>query len=645
MEKKKNIILPIIILVFVALIAIVLVVVFKGGKGNNLGNIDKNKSVSKASELIVNDYQSINCIDDCEYLYAYKGEDKLTGKFDFYNEVGKKIGEFDLSKVDPKIATTFDIEAIADSYFIASYLVAGELDYKYVVYNMKGKVLLEASDAEKLTNKYFTADDGDKEYLFDNSGKAIYEDIENTSVYNDKYITFRINKVDKIIDENAKEILSGYTIAKVILDENEEIDYLIIRNTEDSVYNYYNIKDNSKKGDSFTNYTTDKDKVIITKKVDSKNKKFVLNSNGEQAEYVEVKEKDVDTDAYYNAIKEKVDTEKYGIFKSTLNSENQNYILVDIASENKYGVLDVAKGEFKELGKYKENSNRRLNLKKISGNDDIEGNDDIIYSIECTTYNCDNNVMHIYNFSKNELLFERDAKEKSPIYSYKLYDNGYYVFRTTTSKFDDSNKYFLYDNKGEELFQSDDDIKIIDSKLTYYMGTPINTGKINLYSLKEKKVINLDDDEILSVTGQKFGNNEDNKLYQFVSDDATFLINDDGGVTKLEGTYKSHDSVGVYLSNDNKISYYNVFTKDTTIYELGKNESINGSTGKELVPYRNAIFVNNSYDNTFKIIGVNGKVLLEKKDLQIHSIHKRADGSILVMVTDKDDSKGMYIVR
>lgn len=641
MEKKKKIVLPIIILAVVVIIAIILIVVLSG-KDKKLGKIEKTQSVSKASELIANDYQAIDCVDDCEYLYAYKGEDKLTGKFDFYNETGKKVGEFDLSKVDPKLAVTFDIEYIADSYFIASYLVAGELDYKYVVYNMKGKVLLEATDAEKLTNKYFTADDGDKEYLFDNSGKTIYEDIENINVYNDKYITFRINKVDKIIDENAKEILSGYTIAKVVLNDKDEIDYLIIRNTEESVYNYYNVKENSKKGDAFTSYTTDDDKIIITKKVDSKNKKFVLNANGEQAEYVDVKE-DIDTDAYYDAMKEKVDTEKYGIFKSVLNSEDQKYILVDIASENKYGVLDVAKGEFKELGKYKENSNRRLNLKKISGNADIEGNNDVIYSIECTTYNCDDNVMHIYNFSKNELLVERNAKEKSPIYSYKLYDNGYYVIRTSASKFEDSNKYFLYDNKGEELFNSSEDIKIIDSNLTYYMGTPINTGKINLYSLKDKKVINLNsDDEIMSVSSQKF---DDNKLYQFVNKDNTYLINETGEVIKLDGVSKNTDDIGIYLANGNKISYYNVFTKELSSYELGKDESTNGSTGKELIPYRNAIFVNNSSDNTFKIIGVDGKTLIEKKDLQIHSVSKRKDGSIFITVIDKDDNKGMYIVR
>ncbi len=643
MEKNKKAILPLIILVVVAIIVVILVFVLKGNKGNKLGNIEKTQSVSKVSQLIPSDYQSIDCVDDCKYFYGYKGEDKLTGKFDFFNETGKKVGEFDLSKVDPTLAVSFDIEEIADSYFIASYLIADELDYKYIVYNMKGKVLLETSGAEKLTNKYFTAENDNKEYIFDNSGKVIYEDIENAKVYNDKYITFRINKVDKIIDENAKEILSGYTISKVILDKNDEIDYLIIKNTEESVYNYYNIKDNRKKGDSFTSYKTDDDKVIITKKVDSKNKNFVLNSNGEQAEYVDNITKTVDTDTYFEAIKENVDMDKYGIFKTALTSENQNYILVDNVSENKFGILDVSKGKFKELGTYKENSSRRLNLKRVSRNEDIEGNDDAIYSIECTTYYCDNNLSFIYNFSKNELLVSRDASKESPIYSYKLYDNGYYVIRTATSKLDDSNTYFLYDDKGGELLNSKNDIKVIDSKLAYYSATLNDTGKINLYSLKDKKVINLDSsDGIISVSSQKF---DDNKLYQFVSSDNTYLINEDGDVTKLDGISKSNDDVGIYLANDNKVSYYNIFTKDTSIYELEKNESMNGSTGKELIPYRNAIFINNSYDNTFKVIGVNGKVLLEKKDLQIHSVSKREDGSILITVIDKDDNKGIYIAR
>lgn len=643
MNKKKKLGLPIIIgIIVVVAVIFILIVISKSSKNKKIINVQKTQSISKISELIPNDYQSIDCIDDCKYFYGYKGEDKFIGNFAFFDEAGKKIGEFDLSKVDSKLAKTFDIEDIAANYFIASYLVNSDFDYKYVAYNMKGNLLLEASKIEKLTDKYFLVKNVDKNDLVDSSGKVIYRNIDNVKVYNDKYITFKVNKVDKIIDENAMEILSGYTISKVILDQNDEIDYLIIKNTKESIYNYYSIKDNRKKGDSFTSYTIDKDKVIITKKDGVKNKPYVLNSNGAQAEYIDVKE-DVDTDAYFELIKEKVDTQKYSIFKFVLNSENQKYILVNNVDENKYGVLDISKGEFKELGIYKENSDYHLNLKKISKNGGIDENNDIIYSIECTNYYCDNNITSIYNFTKNELLITRDDSIESPIYSYKLYDNGYYVIGTSASKFEDSNKYFLYDNNDEKLFNSNNDIKIIDSKLAYYMGNFSDTGKINLYSLKDKKVINLNsDDETISVSSQKFG---DNKLYQFVNSDNTYLINDDGNVIKLEGIYKSHDDIGIYLASNNKISYYNVFTRELSTYELGKNESTNGSTGNELIPYRNAIFINNSFDNNFKVIGVNDKILIEKKDLQIHSVLKRKDGSILIIVIDKDGNKGIYIAK
>lgn len=646
MEKKNNFFkkfgLPIIIGI-VVIIIIILVVLLKKGKSEKLDKIDKTQSISKVSQLIAPEYQDIDCTNDCKYFYAYKGDDKANGKFDFYDESGKKIGNFDLSKIDKSVALTLDVEEISDNYFIMSFLVNDDYDYKYVVYSMKGKVLLEADDASVLTDKYLTAENDDKVYIVDNSGKVVFEDVKNVKVYNDKYITFKINDVDKIIDENGKEILSGYTIAKVVLDENEEIDYLIIRNSEDSVYNYYNIHENSKKGDSFSSYTTEDEQIIITKKVDSKNKKFILNSNGEQVEYVTDNDSKVsDEESYYDSFKEKVDTEKYGIFSSAIVEKNQNYILVNYISENKFGILDVSKEEFTELGTYKENSSRKLTLKRISANEGIDGNDDIIYSIECSTYYCDEAMQFIYNFSQNKLLANRNATKESLIYSYRLYENGYSVIKTSSSKFDDSNMYFLFNSDGEELIKSKNDIKIIDNILTYYSSSISDTGKINLYSLKAKKVINLDDDEIISVSSEKF---EDIKLYQFVLDNKTYLITENGEVTELNGTLKSTDDIGIYMLNDKKITYYNVFTKETSNYELQKNESINGSTGYELVPYRNAIFVNNSYDYIIKVIGANDKVLLEKKDLQIYKISKRKDSSVLIMVIDKDDNKGIYIAR
>ena len=643
MENKKKNILPIIIGIALVVIVIILILVFRGKSDKKLDKIDKTKSISKVTEVLPVNYKSIDCSDDCKYFYAYNGSDSLTGKYDFYTETGKKIGEYDISKVDKKIAVTLDIEDVSKNYFIMSYMDTDKLDSKYVVYSMKGKVIVEADDASVLTDNYFTATKGDVESIFDNSGKAIYEDVSSVDSYNNKYITFELNDVDKIIDEKGKEILSGYTISKVVLDDSDEIDYLIIKNTEDGVYNYYNIKENSKKGDSFTGYSTVDDKIIITKKVDSKSKKFVLNSNGEQTEYVEEVKNTSSSQSYYDTVKKNVNEDKYGIFASVINKEDQNYILVNLKEENKFGVLDISKDEFKELGTYKENSNRRLTLKRISKDSDNSTSDDVIYSIECSTYYCDNDIQFIYNFTENKLLASRDGSKESLIYSFQLYEDGNYIIENTSSKFNDSDKYILYDKSGKELLNSDNYIKVIDGKIMYYSSSIYDTGKINLYSLKDKKVINLDsDNEIMSVSSKQF---KDDKLYQFSDKKNTYLLSENGEIVKLDGTLKSNDDIGVYLSDDKKISYYNVFTKDLTEYELKQNESINDTKGYELIPYRNAIFVNNSYDYTTKIIGNNGKSLFEKKNLQIYDITKKSDGSIIITVIDKNDKKGLYIAR
>ena len=636
-ELIKKYKFQIMIVCAIVVIVIALIVIFGKQKNNKLEKIDKTESVSKVYQLIAPEYKDIDCVGECDYFYAFKGEG-TTGKYDFFDETGKKIGGLDLSKIDPKVVATIDIEDITRNYFIISYIKPDEFDTGYVVYSINGKVLSEVDNADVLTDNYIEVSKDDKKYILDSKGKTVFEDVSNVNSYNNEFITFNINDIDKIIDNKGNEILSGYTIAKVVLNENDEVDYLIVKSSEDSIYNYYDLKNKTKKGDAFTSFKTSDDEIIITKKVDSKNQQFVLNSNGEQIKYEEQKDEDDDTD-YYDEIKEKIDIEKYGVFTSVLNSGNQNYILVNSNSENKFGILDIEKNEFKELSVYKENSRRRLTLKKLSN---TEGNNDLIYSIECSTYYCDKNMQFIYNFTTNELLTSKDGSKESLIYSYKLYENGYSVVETNNSSFDDSDKFFVYDSDGQELVSSDYDINIIDSKVVYYSSSLKTTGKINLYSLNENKIINLDDDEIINISSEEF---EDKKLYEFVLNNKTYLINENGDIKELEGELKESDDVGLYLLNDDEIIYYNVFNEKVSSYKLEKNESINGSSGSEMVPYRNAIFVNNSYDHTMKVIGSDNKILLEKKNLQIYGLEKLDDGSILIAVKDNSDNLGVYIAR
>lgn len=638
-ENKKFV--PFIIGGIVIVLIVIILILFLG-KGTKVIKKGSKEEIKNVSELIKAEYNDVECIDDCNFFYAYKGSDDLTGMLYFFNNEGKKLGSYDLSKVDPKVVATMDIEGITKNYYIMSYTNVETFDSSYIAYNMNGKVIIEADDIEAITENYFTIEKDDKKALLNNKGKVIYENVDYVKNYNDEYITLRVNEVDKIIDKNGNEILSGYTIAKVVLNDNDDIDYLIVKNTEESVYYYFNVKEATKKGDAFTSYTEENDQMIISKKVDSKTKKFILKSNGEQIEYSE-KSTETNSDSYYSEIKSKIDTEKYPIFSSTVKQENQNYVLVDNKEENKFGIYDIKNNSFKELGSYKEGSNRRLTLKQITTYDTNSEAKDVIFSVECTSYYCDHDVQFIYNFTQNKLLLSRDSEKESLIYSIKLYDNNYYVVRNTSSEFDDSSKYVLYDDNNEKVIETENDIKIIENNVLYNSSTVSDTGNINLYSLEDKKIINLDSDkDPLYVSKEKFGKEE---LYQFGDDNNTYLLTKEGKLTKLEGKVKSSDDIGIYLSNDKKVYYYNVYNEKLSSYELQSNESINGSTGRELVPFRNAIFVNNSYDNLFKVIGIDNKVLLEKKNLQIYSVETDLNGNIIITVVDKDDNKGIYIAK
>ena len=179
--------------VVIVVVAIVLIFVLGKGKNKELEKIDKTKSVAKAYELISAEYRNIACVDDCEYFYAYKGEEDLKGELVFFNETGKKIGSFKLEGTAPEVLATLDVEGITNNYFILSYMDTKKLDYKYAVYNMKNKIIVEPDDADVITDKYIEITKDDKNYIFDNTGKTVYENVDDIRVYNDEYITFELN--------------------------------------------------------------------------------------------------------------------------------------------------------------------------------------------------------------------------------------------------------------------------------------------------------------------------------------------------------------------------------------------------------------------------------------------------------------------
>lgn len=609
------------------------------GKKSKDTVIDKNSSIKDVAGLIDVKYDEIDT--DGDYFYTLTG-DSLTGTITFFNKNGKKLGDINLSKIDPKVVPTLELEDLTNKYYILSYTNLDSFDSVYAAYSYSGKLLFEASDIEALTDNYLLAtietENDSIDSIYSSSGKEVYKNVESVRDYENTYIYFKQNDVSKIIDNNGKEILSGYRISEVVTDDNDKIKYMIIRSEEDSVYNYYDVSSNAKKGDVFTGYTKDSKtgNVIITKKVNSKNVKFILNDNGEQTEYKE--EVTNSKSNYYEDIKDKIDMTKYAVFADTVKSANQNYILVNALEENKYGVLDIAKGEFTELGIYKEGSSRRLNLKQLSSED---GNNDIIFSITCSNYYCDYTQSSIYNFTSNKKIISRGENETG-IYNMYIYDNGYKVIENSYSSNEDSDLYILLNDKNEKILESKNYIELLGKKVNYYTSSPKTTGSIVLYSVEDKKIINADGNDTYYITSM---NVADKTLRYFNSDDKINLISDDGKINSIDGKYQSSDDVGIYLVKDKTLMYYNAYTGKTSNYTLADNESSTGLNGREMTPYRDTFFINNSNDMTFKVIGADGKDIISKKGLEIYKLSKLDDGSILIYVKDKNDKMGIYVAK
>lgn len=649
MEEKKSFFnkfkMPIIIgISAVLVILIILLVVLNNGGKKNLAKIDKKEDIAKVSNLLSVKYDDIACVSGCEYFIALSG-DELTGKIDFLDKSGNKKGNLDLSKMDPKLVATLDVEEMTDSYYIVSYSDLKDFDTKYAAYSYNGKQLMTGSDMEALTDSYFlvTIDvfDTEKDIIYTSKGKEAYNDVKSVYVYNNEYITFKQNDVSKIVDNNGKELLSGYKLSDAIMDENDNIKYLIVKSDSDNVYNYYDIKSNSKKGDAFTSYRKDENKVIITKDVNSERKQFVLDDNGMQSEYKdEDNDSDVDVkDNYYEEVKNNFDSEKYPAFAKVIKSADQKYILVN-GEENNFGILNVDTSEFTELGKYKENSSKRLTITNLNSSDKSINS---IFVIECSTYYCDFDQQYVYDFSTNKLLISR-GQDETKIDDLCIYDDGYMVVENEYSSNEDSSMYILYDKDMNKILESDDDIQLIDKSLKYYTYISSLYGSVNLYSVKDSKVLNTNGSKLYDIDYMTF-NGE--KVYYFNSDNKLNILNSDNTISSIEGSFRKSDDVGLYLvGNDGKkLIYHNMLTGQSSSYELKENESNNSSNATEMVPYRNTYFINNSYDVYMKVVGSNGKDLINKKGLQIYKIKRKDNGSVVIFVKDKNDKIGAYIAE
>ena len=87
----------------------------------------------------------------------------------------------------------------------------------------------------------------------------------------------------------------------------------------------------------------------------------------------------------------------------------------------------------------------------------------------------------------------------------------------------------------------------------------------------------------------------------------------------------------------------------TNAYKLKNNEKINDNSGENIAPYKNALYINNSVDNYFKVVNVKGRQVKKVKNSSIDKVrYNKKNNTVIIIskrVKDNNNLYGLYIAK
>ena len=616
------------ILVFVGLVIVGLVV----GSIVTLFRSDDIKSVKR---ILKSKFYNIECLDSyCNTVMAEEGDKLKVSKVYLLDKDGKVVAKYK-NKYNANDKYSRKPYQAAKNYFIMKQ--SNITDNKVVGYTINaknGKELYKTKNIlNVLTNNYVLMKE-DKTYtILDKKGKEIYNNIKDYKTYNNGEIIY-INIDDQYILLNSKgeQILNGYTVQKEVVNEKNEPLFLVVKDVKNSVYQYFNIKKGQVEGDVFENYvsSTNVGELIITKSDNGKKMKYTLGANGKQ---VLIENSFVKVDLV-NELSEKIDTNRYNIYSSSLYTKNQNIILVDDKENKELGILNVDQKKFTKIYSYKKDAySINSSVTKLNIDDD-----NAYLQISCNVYNCDKVKTYIYDMKNNEVLYKLEDNSLLA-QKYTQYEDGYKMIKYSYSSSNTEYKglYVLYDAKNKELFKSKKEIIVIDKEKKFGSDYP---SSLILYSAKQKKALNSETSLANVITIN------DKKLFKYTdSNNYTVILNERGkeALKVKSGNYLKYSNTSVIYLDEKVVNIYDINTFKTRKYKLKNNEKLNDGLGEMIPPYRGTIFINNSTDNYIKVVNSRGKVLKTIKKAQINSVYQNnKNRNVFIIVKSKGKTGNLY---
>ncbi|MBO6195121.1 MAG: hypothetical protein J6O56_02100 [Bacilli bacterium] len=602
----------------------------------------KNDDIKKVSKVLPTKYYTVECLDNnCDGIAAYKGSRVGKSKVVLLNGNGNKVAKYtDVYDSKSKISKTPYL--LGDNFFIfkktstSTNKVIG-----YSIANKNGKETFNTDKTLKLLNKKLVLmDDATKGLnsysIINQKGKTLYQNVNDYESFVDgKIISLELDGRKKIVDEEGNLLLDDYFVATSINDKNGETIYLLVEDSKNNSYNYFDLKDLRIKGDSFQNYTKNGDGTLtISKRENNSTVKYMLDSKGKQTLIGDSKTQS----EIANDLRKKIDSKKYNLYLTSIYDKDQKFVFADDLSKKAFGIYNIKNNKFTKIYEYKkDSSNLYSSISKITNENNLN-----YYQISCSTYNCDKNEFYVYDLENGKSLYKvSDSKLK--IQNYYQYENDYKVIKYSYSStnVDYKGKYVLYGKDNKEIIKSSNNIVVVDRK--QLIGYESNSSLI-LYSAKAKKVLNNDNTLATKITLDKVN------YYRYQSKNNTILVNEKGKeVLKIDSNSDIiySDRVLVYIK-DKKAYIFDASSSKTRKYRLKNNEKMNDASGDLISPYRGALFINNSSDNNIKVINSKGNVIKNIKKAEIQSVHKTSDGNVII-ITKNDMKKiqtyGLYIAK
>ncbi len=521
-------------------------------------SVDKVKRVSK---VLSNSYYKVECMNtNCDYIIAYKGDLIGKTKIKILDAKGKKVASY-TEKFNTDKMIIRNIFAVNKNYIIFNKTDANNNNKSagYSLAKTNGREIYNTENKLEALNEYLLSEKLEESYnILTKEGKVLFTNVKDIKGYYDnKILTANIKNEDFILDVKGNTILNGYKIVKQVKDEDDNTLYLVVQDSDKNAYYYYDIKSNKVSGDPFNSYTNGSNtgELVITKKYNNDYVKYVLKANGKTTKLSSVS---------YDDLKS-IDVSKFDIVYDSYIIKEQASILVRNKTENSFGVYNLKTNKYTKLFDGSASSLNKLlsNEKELYvginfKSDDVNKmiifdlvNDKKVYELDSKGFSIqyytnfgDYNVVKYSSDSSDDYksryaVYDKNNKEvfradnqivivdKEYVFGKEISGSQLLLFsakkgkvlnnaetlatKTTIGKsyiykFNDSEKTYLYNSKGEKLktinnsrvsfiYSTDTLIYIYNNKV--YIVNPTD-NKTTTYKLKVNERLNANDGELMA---------------------------------------------------------------------------------------------------------------------------------------------------